>query len=85
MTNATPLCTLLSAAGLPDGVLYALQRSHWETCVPLRLDGHDHGTKQVMHKQNRNKNAGIGSITDRDGAAPAALAHGQCGADIVTG
>lgn len=35
-------------AGLPDGVLHAFQGSDWETCVPLGLDGHDHGTEQVL-------------------------------------
>lgn len=43
------------AAGLPDGVLPAFQGSHRETCVPLWLDGNDHGTEQVTYNNNNNK------------------------------
>lgn len=42
------------AAGLPDGILPAFQGSHRQTCLPLWLDGHDHGTKQVTYNNNDN-------------------------------
>lgn len=51
--NTLQLCTHTSSlvhftAGLPDGVLPTFQGHDWETRVSLWLDGHDHGTEQVL-------------------------------------